>query len=541
MESASFASPVAPVNVVIKVAVVDIDLSLKPVPKHPFEILPLAEAGGDKVAITTSFTGEGQVQLGPGHYRIRSMAPVQLGLRRMEWDFAFEVISGRAVTIELSNDNALIGTPSVPVPVRPKSTATEVFQALRDSVVTVESEGGHGSGFLVDERGLLITNEHVTSGSRFFTVSFDDEHRLPATVIASDAREDVAILVINPKAMPPLGVIRLAADSAEQPPVREGDEIFAIGSPLHQQKIITAGIVSKVETGAIISDVMIDHGNSGGPLLNAEKEAIGINTFGEGRGISGTVRIWKAFPVLEEARKKLSGFTLPSSDFRPPIPRTRYPADALKQIVLAEDFDLENYHIVTRRFDVFLLTPPALCYFDHQDDIKAAQGRQQRRKKVSAADTYDPVADIKGWAQYVGQYSAIVKIVIIPRIKPTFGSAFAAGLVGSSAVMRYRYQGDVDTLRLIRDGKEVQPIRIGRAPVGQRFAGPAGHMEDVAYLGFAEFLPEAFEPARAEGDHLGLEILNEAKPDAITSEEIGGDLLQRIWRDFAPLRAPASR
>lgn len=298
--------------------------------------------------------------------------------------------------------------------------------------------------------------------------------------------------------------------------------------------------MSKVETGAIISDVMIDHGNSGGPLINAEKEAVGINTFGEGRGVSGTVRIWKAFPVLEEARKKLGAVPLPSPSFLPPIPKTRYPADAMRQVVLAEDFDIDQYHIQTRPFDVYVLTPPALCYFEHQNEIKAAQGRQLRRKKVSAVDTYDPVADMKGWAQYVGEYKALVRVVIVPRIKPTFGSAFGAGLLGSSAVRHYRYQGDVDTLRLTRNGKEVQAIRIGRAPIGQRFAGAAGHMEDVAYLGFAEYPPEAFEPPTADGDHLALEIVNEAKGGAITREELQEDLLRRVWQDLAPLRMPAS-
>lgn len=541
LESPAIPAEIAPVNVLIKAAVVDTDLSVKPVPKQRFEILPEAETAGEAVLITTSFTGESQVPLMPGRYRIRSAAPVQFGLRRLQWDVLFEVKGSGPVTVELSNDNAVVETLAAGAPERPSSNATEIFQTLRDAVVTIESEGAQGTGFLVDDRGLLLTNEHVISGSRFFTASFDDDHRLPASVVVSDATEDVAVLVINPKAMQSLPVIKLAADTPEQPAVREGDAIFAIGSPLHQQKIITAGIVSKVETGAIISDVMIDHGNSGGPLINAEREAVGINTFGEGRGVSGTIRIWKAFPVLEEARKKLSAISLPSPDFRPAIPKTRYPADALKQVVIAEGFDLDDYHIVTRRFDVYVLTPPALCYFEHQDEIKAAQGRQQRRKKVSAVDTYDPVADIKGWAQYVGEYKAIVRVVIVPRIKPTFGSALGAGLVGSSAVMHYRYQGDVDTLRLTRNGKEVQAIRIGRAPVGQRFAGPGGHMEDVAYLGFAEYLPEAFEPPSADGDHMALEIVNEAKGGATTREELEDDLLRRVWQDFAPLRIPASR
>src|SRR5206468_3883744 len=184
-------------------------------------------------------------------------------------------------------------------------------------------------------------------------------------------------------------------------------------------------------------------------------------------------------------------------------------------------------------------TPPALCYFEHQDDIKAAKGRRQRRRNVTSADTYDPVSDVKGWAQYVGEYQSIVRVEIVPRVKPTAGSAFGAAFLGTSAVMHYRYQGDVDTVRLIRNGKEIQPLRLGRAPVGQRFAGPAGHMEDVAYLGYAEYLPEAFAPLSGEKDRMVLEIVNEAKDGATTKTDLDADLLNKIWQDLAPLRNQA--
>ena len=80
-----------------------------------------------------------------------------------------------------------------------------------------------------------------------------------------------------------------------------------------------------------------------------------INTFGEGRGVSGTVRIWKAMPLFEDAKRKMATIPIPSGEFLPPIPKTKYPVDAMKRIVLTEDFDLEQYHIVTRRFDVFIL------------------------------------------------------------------------------------------------------------------------------------------------------------------------------------------
>lgn len=528
----------ASVTLLITVALVDSDLSVKPVPKHRLEITPEGGTSGEALSMTTSFGGEAQSTVAPGTYRIRSIAPVVFKGQSLVWDIPFTVQGPAPLTLELSNDNATITPLTSALP--ESANASQVFKALKDSVVTLESESGHGTAFLVDARGLLLTNEHVVSGSRFFTAHFDDQHRLPATLVVSDSTEDVAVLLINTSAMPQLPVIALAADTPERPVIQEGEAVYAIGSPLSQERIITAGIASKIETGAIISDVMIDHGNSGGPLLNGRMEAVGINTFGEGRGVSGTIRIWKAFSVMEEARKKLSTMSLPSAEFRPAIPTTKYPADAIKHAVLSEAFDLNDYRIMTRRFEVFFLTPPARCYFEHREEIIAAKGRQQRRKKTTVPDAFDPVADIKGWGQYVGQYDAIVEIAIVPRIKPTFGSSLAAGLLGSNSVMRYRYQGDVDTVRLLKGDKEIQPVRMGRSPIKQLFAGTAGHMEDVAYLGFAHFLPEMFQPAPSSGAAMILSISNEANGETV-SVEVDTEMLQRVWGDFAPLRVPAAR
>lgn len=109
--------------------------------------------------MTTSFTGESQVGLVPGRYRIRSAAPVQFGLRRLQWDVLFEVKGAGPMTVELSNDNAIVETPPAGAFERPSSNATEIFQTLRDAVVTIESEGAQGTGFMVDDRGLLLTSE----------------------------------------------------------------------------------------------------------------------------------------------------------------------------------------------------------------------------------------------------------------------------------------------------------------------------------------------------------------------------------------------
>jgi S1-C subfamily serine protease len=531
----TFVAAEEPVPVHVKAALVEADMSIRPVPRHRLEVLREGDAEAPAQELTTSLAGEARIMLAPGHYRIRSVTPLRVDNVLMTWDVLFEATGKETVEVELSNDNARQEKAN-PNGVLPPSGAASVFKELHDAVVTLESESGHGTAFLVDHRGLLLTNEHVISGSRYFTAAFDDNHRLAAKLVTSDATEDVAVLAVNLESMPDLPIARLAADSPEQPAVQEGDAVFAVGSPLHQQKIITAGIVSKVEAGVLISDVMIDHGNSGGPLINANHDVVGINTFGEGRGVSGTVRIWKALPVVEAARSKLATFDMPSAALRPAIPSARYPADEIKRLILTEDFDIENYHLTTHRFDVYVLTPPALCFREHQSEIVMAKGRQQRRKRSAAGDTFDPAEDVKGWAQYVGEYQDLVQIIIEPRLKPTAGSSFAAGMLGTSSVLHYRYQGDVDTVRLLRGKQEVVPIRLGRSPVGQQFASAAGHMEDIAYAGYAEFLADAFQPGTGADSEMKIEIVNEAKDGEVITVSISSAVIQKVWNDFAPMR-----
>ena len=105
--------------------------------------------------------------------------------------------------------------------------------------------------------------------------------------------------------------------------------------------------------------------------------------------------------------------------------------------------------------------------------------------------------------------------------------------------MKYKYRADFDSVVLKRGGKEVPVIRVYRKAESVLFASPVGRMQDAAYVGIAEFLPEAFEPP-GPGDDIVIEIVNEARPDKTVRKKIPDKILERIWQDFAPLRVPAS-
>jgi serine protease Do len=137
-----------------------------------------------------------------------------------------------------------------------------------------------GSGFIVDESGLIVTNNHVVDGAETVTVKLDDGTELEAKVLGRDADTDLALVKVETdKPLKPLTF----ADSDE---VRVGDPVVAIGSPFGLGGTVTAGIVSAdhraIGAGRyddfLQIDAPINRGNSGGPAFNLEGEVIGVNT-----------------------------------------------------------------------------------------------------------------------------------------------------------------------------------------------------------------------------------------------------------------------
>jgi serine protease Do len=142
------------------------------------------------------------------------------------------------------------------------------------SVVALFAGNAMGSGFLVSDDGYILTNHHVVGGSTKVRVRWSDGLESTGEVVRSDKRRDVALVKVEPRGRPALAVVR------GTPSV--GSAVYAVGTPLDEalQNTVTRGIVSAnrfIDGFAYIqSDVSIDHGNSGGPLLDEKGRVIGI-------------------------------------------------------------------------------------------------------------------------------------------------------------------------------------------------------------------------------------------------------------------------
>ena len=151
-------------------------------------------------------------------------------------------------------------------------------------VVQGSGSAAEGSGFVYDSEGHIVTNAHVVEGSTSYTVVFPDGKRVQATLVGSDPSTDLAVLKVNVPASQ-LHPLTLADSGA----VLVGDGVVAIGSPFGLENTVTTGIVSALNReiqapdgsaieNAIQTDAAINHGNSGGPLLDLNGHVIGINS-----------------------------------------------------------------------------------------------------------------------------------------------------------------------------------------------------------------------------------------------------------------------
>jgi S1-C subfamily serine protease len=257
-----------------------------------------------------------------------SRAAVLLAVALLGGGFA---LGGAAALGKLGDRTTIIrqeAAPSSPAPAsfQPGSrmSINEIYRASAPGVVHIETTsrvqqpsdffgnpfGGTqtqralGSGFVIDKAGHVVTNYHVVQGATTIQVSFSNNERFKARIVGSDPSTDIAVLQVHVKSRAlkslPLG----NSDS-----VRVGDQVIAIGNPFGLDRSVTAGIVSAVQrriespnqlsiSHVIQTDAALNHGNSGGPLLNAQGQVIGVNAQIETGGqTQGNVGIGFAIPI----------------------------------------------------------------------------------------------------------------------------------------------------------------------------------------------------------------------------------------------------
>ncbi|MBO0857156.1 MAG: trypsin-like peptidase domain-containing protein [Chloracidobacterium sp.] len=250
-----------------------------------------------------------------GLWLLRSPNPAKAGDGEVNPQFSSAFIEiARAVEPTVVN----VSTVTQPAqPLRPQNELNIPRNSIErfDFGPAEPAQRGNGSGVIVDPQGYILTNYHVISGADRIKVKFYDGSEIPGKVIGSDSETDLAVVKVTPVA----GIKSARFGNSDN--MRVGDWVLAIGSPFGFDQTVTAGIISAKDRNSkevrdragfqyfLQTDAAVNHGNSGGPLINLSGEVIGINTLiatstGDYNGISFAIPSSEAISVYKQLVKQ---------------------------------------------------------------------------------------------------------------------------------------------------------------------------------------------------------------------------------------------
>jgi S1-C subfamily serine protease len=521
-------------------------MQVRPVPLHA---LLLTGARADSFATRTAIDGKASVVVPPGAYMLTSVAPIEFQGQRYRWRLELTVGSGSTSRVALTNDNAAVeNAPTLAVQSAAEGrvdAAAVLFERLSHSVFRIQAGLAHGTGFLADTLGgVVITNAHVVEAAEGDEISavVDSATRVRAQVLARDPEADIAVLRLHPDHVARRFRIPLQ-HPVERSPVVAGERLVAMGYPLNQGLTITSGIASSVRAGAIISDVNINPGNSGGPLLNADGEAVAVNTFGDvsggaGPGVSGSVLIARAGPTLARAAVELTQTQPPSSGLLPSMPTGQLDVGTVK--AQADTADPERYQdfagLDVGGFELTVQTPvqTLVAVKAYENDIAKDRKKREARAGLPEGQRFSEVRDYRDWAEYVGAPTApVVSFAIIPKVGETGGSVFRRLMLGPNLKATYKFKGDVRGAQVFRNQEPVEPIKGGHAPVKVYVDNQWVSLKDVADQGFYIFDVEILRPDDSGAPPSIVVAIRDLKsPKNLKCIEVPTKVVAQAWNDF---------
>lgn len=445
-------------------------------------------------------------------------------------------------------------------PAREFSKAGKVFQEAKNGIVTVFSSVGHGSGFLADDSGLVVTNSHVVrEASDHLRVKFGPKQIVEGKVIVNDRENDVAVLWVNLKNIDAATPLKMFNPEKEDLVVA-GEKIIVVGTPLIRETLaqsMTEGVVSKFDGKNIYHDANTTGGNSGGPILNFDGQVVGIHTFGfkSVRGPGGAVPITLAIPSIQRAKTLIKSEQQPSSELLPDIPEVPYPIS--KWLKERPEFfrqrKQKKYNFSSNYFGFSIETPPQGYAQMIKVQNLVLKPRKKRAKK-KGFKVSDDEYNYKNKAYY-NYSSPVVTIKVIPKPKLTAGclmaqstgflaattlTVFTAGLAAPLMAVPFMYnkkemKKDFLKLKLVDESGEIVaiPIETGRLPyVFDEAKTTEFYYEEIldkSYYGFYRFDAREFDTDKKLSLVVGIE-----GNDKDITVKFPERVKQQILEDFKP-------
>ena len=525
----------------VKVTIDDADGLPRPVPRHALLVSENPSSAAPR-RIVTAADGTAEIHLKPGNYTIESDEPLVFQGKSYEWTQTIDVAAGTK-SLELTPENAQIEAAAARPASGPDVTAaagnaSALFMNWQNSVVSIWSPTKLGAGFLIDPRGLIVTNQRLAGRAKTLEVQLSPTDKFQARVLASDPDRNVAILWIDAKAAAALHAMKLAdADAVKA--VAEKDKLFAISVPVDDARSLASGIVSRVTAQQILSDVRLDDADMGTPLFNAAGEVVAITTaededpYRSRSGPARAVRIDQARSVIEAAEKKMAATEPPSAVPLPVEPKRPLDDDAMRDAAKRRTGSLAPYAIKGADFDVSLITPLLVYGARHQgEQINGRASDRGGRNPAEMQTAMRAVEDFGNWTGYVREDHPVLMIRATPKLVESFWTTLARGAASTQGVSLppvKRLKAGFASMRLACGTAEVTPIHPFK--IEQRVG-----QNDAVYEGLYVFDPAAVGP---QCGTVTLTLFSDKAPDKGDVRVIDPKILQQIWQDFAAVTRPA--
>jgi S1-C subfamily serine protease len=461
--------------------------------------------------ILTTLAGTADVSLTPGRYAVESDQPVAFEGKRYEWTQRLDVVAGRDATLELTIANASVSTVAAAATSATPSDTSPSFLASQwqASVVALWMPTRHASGFVVDARGLIVTNQRVVGTATSAEAQLTPDINVKATVIVSDPSRDVAILWVNPSVIASLQPLPLGCGQT-RPPVTNGQEVYAVGAEMTGHNRLTPGTVTGVGPRLLLSDLALARASTGGPVFTAGG-LIGFTTVDDrdpdSHSDARVVRIDQACDVMTSAEQKVAGATPPDASHLPLDPRP-VAVGLLREAVKNRAGSLSPYSMSTANFDVAFITPVHI--YGTKDQVLR------------------PVMDFDGWSEYLTNYPRVLLVRVTPKMVEGLWARVARGAAvtqGMALPQMKRAKSGFLRMRAFCGDTEVTPIHPF---VVEHRISDTEAIDEGLYV----FDPAALGPSCRT---VKLVVYSEAEPDTGDTRVVDQKLLQQITRDFASL------
>lgn len=526
----------------IKITIVDADQQARPVPRHALLISENPTSAAPQRAVT-ALDGTAQLHLRPGNYTVESDQPLILQGKAYEWSRTLDVPAGKTTSLELTAGNAQVEAAGARQPSAASSTAgvegsaSALLLDWQNTVITIWTPTKLGSGFLIDARGLIATNQRLVGTEKALEVQLSSTQKVAARVLTADPDKNVAILWIDPKAVVSTRPVTLGYADGGQPPAAR-QKVFAISAPINDEKSLASGTVSRITANTVFSDVRVDDDSLGAPLFNAAGDVIAITTPDDdtrspGSGALRAVRIDEARGVIAAAEKTMAQTAAPDGTRLPVDPQREFSDEALKEAAERRKGNLEPYRVPAADFDVSLITPVLIYASQHQGErtIGRERGRGARNEFEMAASRR-ALQDFGNWSDYVRRDPPVLMIRATPKLVEAVWKTILRGAAQTQGVSLppiKHVKAGFSRMRIFCGDAEVNPIHPFKIEqrVGER---------DAVYEGLYVFDPAAIGP------HCGtvtLTLFSDKAPDKGDTRVIDPKILEQIWQDFAPYRAVA--